>query len=133
MSDLTSEQQVAVTSRDGSYLLAAGAGSGKTTVLVERFVRYITEDAIAVDRVAAITFTENRCRFFPRSSTAISVCVNLARSSTSSCIVFSGTLQRCCCNIFTRSPPFCALFCQIEACYPLDPAKCDCKIFSPAI
>ncbi len=39
-------------------LLAAGAGSGKTSVLVERFVRAVREDGIAPGRILAITFTE---------------------------------------------------------------------------
>ncbi len=36
----------------------ANAGSGKTRVLVERFVRAVVEDGVAVDRILAITFTE---------------------------------------------------------------------------
>jgi ATP-dependent helicase/nuclease subunit A len=39
-------------------LLAAGAGSGKTSVLVERFVRAVLEDGVAPGRILAITFTE---------------------------------------------------------------------------
>ena len=58
MSELTPEQRRAVERRDGSLLVRAGAGTGKTTVLVERFVRAVTEDGIEVDRVLAITFTE---------------------------------------------------------------------------
>jgi ATP-dependent helicase/nuclease subunit A len=55
---LTDEQERAVASRDGSLLLAAGAGSGKTSVLVERFVRAVREDGVAPARILAITFTE---------------------------------------------------------------------------
>jgi len=55
---LTPEQAAAVAHRDGSLLLAAGAGSGKTTVLVERFVAAVLEDGIAPGRILAITFTE---------------------------------------------------------------------------
>ena len=39
-------------------LLSAAAGSGKTSVLVERFVRAVREDGIAPARILAITFTE---------------------------------------------------------------------------
>ncbi len=35
-----------------------GAGSGKTSVLVERFVRAVREDGVAPGRILAITFTE---------------------------------------------------------------------------
>ncbi|HSZ70173.1 MAG TPA: UvrD-helicase domain-containing protein [Solirubrobacteraceae bacterium] len=55
---LTPEQEQAVARRAGPLLLAAGAGSGKTSVLVERFVRAVREDRIAPARILAITFTE---------------------------------------------------------------------------
>ncbi len=55
---LTDEQERAVASRQASLLLAAGAGSGKTSVLVERFVRAVREDGVAPGRILAITFTE---------------------------------------------------------------------------
>jgi ATP-dependent helicase/nuclease subunit A len=55
---LTDEQERAVANRRTSLLLAAGAGSGKTSVLVERFVRAVREDGVAPGRILAITFTE---------------------------------------------------------------------------
>jgi ATP-dependent exoDNAse (exonuclease V) beta subunit len=55
---LTAEQEQAVGRRGEPLLLAAGAGSGKTSVLVERFVRAVREDGIAPGRILAITFTE---------------------------------------------------------------------------
>jgi ATP-dependent helicase/nuclease subunit A len=57
-SALTTEQEEAAARRHGPLLLAAGAGSGKTSVLVERFVRAVREDGIAPGRILAITFTE---------------------------------------------------------------------------
>ena len=48
----------AIGRRDGSVLVSAGAGSGKTSVLVERFVQAVLEDGCAVDSILAITFTE---------------------------------------------------------------------------
>ena len=58
MRELTPEQRSADERRDGSLLVRAGAGTGKTTVLVERFVQAVVEDGVAVDQVLAITFTE---------------------------------------------------------------------------
>ena len=55
---LTPEQEHAIARRGEPLLLAAGAGSGKTSVLVERFVRAVREDGIAPERILAITFTE---------------------------------------------------------------------------
>ena len=60
MSDttFTDEQQEAIARRSGSLALAASAGSGKTSVLVERYVRAVTDDGIAPGRILAITFTD---------------------------------------------------------------------------
>ena len=58
MSELTPEQRRAVERRDGSLLVRAGAGTGKTTVLVERFVQAVAEDGVDVEQVLAITFTD---------------------------------------------------------------------------
>ncbi len=55
---LTDEQRAAVGERDRAILLSAAAGSGKTSVLVERFVQAVCEDGIAPAAVLAITFTE---------------------------------------------------------------------------
>ena len=54
----TDEQARAIGRRDGSVLVSAGAGSGKTSVLVERFVQAVLQDGCAVDSILAITFTE---------------------------------------------------------------------------
>jgi ATP-dependent helicase/nuclease subunit A len=54
----TEEQLVAIERRDGDLLLDAGAGSGKTSVLVERFVRSVLEDGLEVSSILTITFTE---------------------------------------------------------------------------
>ena len=54
----TSEQLRAIDRRDSSLLVRAGAGTGKTSVLVERFVRAVVDDGVAVEQVLAITFTE---------------------------------------------------------------------------
>jgi ATP-dependent exoDNAse (exonuclease V) beta subunit len=56
--ELTPEQRAAVEQRDTGLFVPANAGSGKTRVLVERFVRAVVEDGVAVDRILAITFTE---------------------------------------------------------------------------
>ncbi len=55
---LTDEQREAVARRSESLLVSAAAGSGKTSVLVERFVAAVREDGVAPGRILAITFTE---------------------------------------------------------------------------
>jgi ATP-dependent helicase/nuclease subunit A len=58
MRNLTDEQAEAVARRGEPLLLSAAAGSGKTSVLVERFVAAVREDQIAPGKILAITFTE---------------------------------------------------------------------------
>jgi ATP-dependent helicase/nuclease subunit A len=55
---LTGEQEQAVERRAEPLAVSAAAGSGKTSVLVERFVRALREDGVAPARILAITFTE---------------------------------------------------------------------------
>ncbi len=55
---LTEEQEPAAARRAEPLALAAAAGSGKTSVLVERFVRAVLDDGISPGRILAITFTE---------------------------------------------------------------------------
>jgi len=57
--DWTKAQQRAITYKDGNLLVAAGAGSGKTAVLVERVISYITDtqDPLDIDRLLVVTFT----------------------------------------------------------------------------
>jgi ATP-dependent exoDNAse (exonuclease V) beta subunit len=54
----TDEQCRAIERRRGDLLLDAAAGSGKTSVLVERFVRMVLEDGVEVSAILTITFTE---------------------------------------------------------------------------
>ena len=58
VTELTAEQARAVERRDGSLLVSAGAGSGKTSVLVERFAQAVIADECPVESILAITFTE---------------------------------------------------------------------------
>ena len=54
----TAEQRAAIDSRGRDAFLEAGAGSGKTTVLVDRYCAAVAEDGVEVDRILAFTFTE---------------------------------------------------------------------------
>jgi ATP-dependent exoDNAse (exonuclease V) beta subunit len=54
----TAEQLDAIQRREGDLFLDAAAGSGKTSVLVERFVRAVLEDGVDVAAILTITFTD---------------------------------------------------------------------------
>jgi ATP-dependent helicase/nuclease subunit A len=55
----TKEQLEAITLKGCNLLVAAGAGAGKTAVLVERIIRKITDekDPVDIDRLLIMTFT----------------------------------------------------------------------------
>lgn len=55
--NLTDEQALAVDAREERFTLWAAAGSGKTSVLVRRFLRLVTEENCPPDRILTITFT----------------------------------------------------------------------------
>ena len=54
---LNPEQRAAVEAR-GHVFVSAGAGTGKTKVLVERFARSVCDEGLDVDSVLVITYTE---------------------------------------------------------------------------
>lgn len=54
----TPEQAAAIEARGRDVLLEAGAGSGKTGVMVERYVRLVVDEGVSPDAVLAFTFTD---------------------------------------------------------------------------
>ena len=56
--EFTESQNAAIYTIDRSTSVVAGAGSGKTTVLIERCCHIIGDDWSELDRLLAITFTE---------------------------------------------------------------------------
>ena len=57
--NLTTQQRLAVTCRDGSLIVSAAAGAGKTAVLVQRVLGLLTDekDPCGVDELLVVTFT----------------------------------------------------------------------------
>lgn len=53
----TTEQKAAINIRNSKTLVAAGAGSGKTAVLVERIIKKVIEDKVDIDKMLIVTFT----------------------------------------------------------------------------
>ncbi|HEX4519326.1 MAG TPA: UvrD-helicase domain-containing protein [Gaiellaceae bacterium] len=51
------ESQLAAVEARGEVFVSAGAGTGKTSVLVERFVRAVCDEGLDVDSVLVITYT----------------------------------------------------------------------------
>jgi ATP-dependent helicase/nuclease subunit A len=55
--NLNPEQQAAVEAR-GLVFVSAGAGTGKTKVLVERFARAVCDEGVDIESILVITYTE---------------------------------------------------------------------------
>src|SRR5512132_1596173 len=51
------EEQLAAVETPGSVFVSAGAGTGKTSVLVERYVRAVCERGVDVESILVITYT----------------------------------------------------------------------------
>jgi len=58
LEQLNKTQKQAVTHENGPLLIVAGAGTGKTTVLINRLAYLILEKGIKTDEVLLLTFTE---------------------------------------------------------------------------
>lgn len=58
LSALNAAQRKAVTHGEGPLLIVAGAGTGKTTVLTQRYVHLLQERGLTTDNLLALTFTE---------------------------------------------------------------------------
>ena len=56
------EQLLAIEARKENILVAAGAGSGKSTVLVERLMRKIIHEEVGIDQFLIVTFTNLAAR-----------------------------------------------------------------------
>src|SRR5260221_13164772 len=55
--ETVNEQQTKAVEATGEVFVSAGAGTGKTAVLVERFVRAVCDEGLDVESVLVITYT----------------------------------------------------------------------------
>ena len=62
MSNFSPDQKLAIETLDRNMAVKAGAGAGKTRVLVERYIRMLESEAADLDGIVAITFTRKAAR-----------------------------------------------------------------------
>ena len=55
--DWNESQKLAIAARQGTVVVSAAAGSGKTTVLIERIIQMILNGECSVDELLVVTFT----------------------------------------------------------------------------
>jgi ATP-dependent helicase/nuclease subunit A len=106
---LTDEQEQAIARRQGSLLLAAGAGSGKTSVLVERFVRAVLDDGLAPGRILAITFTERAAGELKERIRARFIELDAREAARDTEAAFIGTFHGFCARLLRTHPLAAAL------------------------
>ncbi len=122
---LTPAQRAAVEHRNGPLLIAAGAGSGKTRVLVERLLDRILRDDLDLDRFLLITYTraaaaELRSRIQDALSQALDRdpgSLRLRRQLTLVNRASIGTIHSFCASVLRKHAVLCALrpdFRQLE-------------------
>ncbi|UTC75069.1 UvrD-helicase domain-containing protein [Treponema sp. OMZ 792] len=115
MDSLNENQRNAVTVEKNS-VIAAGAGSGKTKVLAARYVYFVVEKGVSVEKIIALTFTEKAAaemhkRIYnelkkidhPNAKTAIEK-FHLAKISTIDS--FCNWIAKTACRNFGISPDF---------------------------
>ena len=64
-------EQTRAIEEPGVVFVSAGAGTGKTTVIVERFCRAVCERGLDVDSILVITYTERAAGTTSRASSTV--------------------------------------------------------------
>ena len=100
---MTAEQQAIVDARGHDIFVTAGAGSGKTTVLVDRYVGLLSE--CGIPEIAAVTFTDAAAtEMRERVRRAVLTRPDLARHRTDLDRAVIGTIHSLCLLLLRENP-----------------------------
>ena len=101
--NLTAEQQQAVEARGGDVIVTAGAGSGKTRVLVERYVSLLAD--YEIDQLVAVTFTDAAAaEMRGRVREAVMTRPELSRHAQNIDTAIIGTIHSLCLQMLRENP-----------------------------
>ena len=100
----TADQRAAVDDRAGSALLAANAGSGKTAVMVERFVEAVLTDGVPVGEILALTFTEKAAGELRERVRRRFVALGEAEKARETDAAWIGTIHGFCARVLRARP-----------------------------
>ncbi len=92
----TAEQQAVIDDRDGTLVVLAAVGSGKTSTLARRVAALVSDDGIAPERILGVTFT-NRAAAHMRAAVAGTLGPAAARR------VHLGTFHALCADILREA------------------------------
>lgn len=81
MSKWTKNQSLAINTLTGDVLVTASAGSGKTSVMIERLVKLVVEEGVDVGKILCLTFTRSSAE--EMRSRLKSVLIDRAQTATS--------------------------------------------------
>ena len=104
----TPEQKKAIETVDQSLVVTAGAGAGKTRVLVDRIIYLLTNGFADIDQIVAITYTnkaaleirERLRREIQKQKTNLSLSKALKKLG----IAYIGTVHSFCLRILQENP-----------------------------
>lgn len=94
LNTLNDKQQLAVNTVDGPVLILAGAGSGKTTVLIERIAHMVCDNNINPWNILTITFTNKAANEIKERLSS--------RLENAANDIFTGTFHSTCVRILRR-------------------------------
>lgn len=85
----TKEQERAISDRGKGIIVSAAAGSGKTTVLIERMIQLLSDEKnkIPADRLLAVTFTKEAASSMKENSAVLLTNSFAVTLKTSGCLV----------------------------------------------
>jgi ATP-dependent helicase/nuclease subunit A len=102
--ELTEHQRKAVEITDRNVIVSAGAGTGKTAVLVARFVHLVSSGLAEVSQILAITFTEKAAEEMKQRIAAEFQRLRMRKEKTAVETAYISTIHSFCARLIRENP-----------------------------